>query len=46
MKVGHTEEEMILDGDKEKKDDVINGEEVYCTGVCWSIRESWPVDIL
>ena len=32
--MGHPEEEMILYDDKEKKDDVINGQEVYCTGVC------------
>ena len=32
--MGHPEEEMILDDDEVKNDDVINGQEVDCTGVC------------
>ena len=40
----HPEEEMILDYDEDKYDDVINEEEVDCAGVRRSSRESRPAE--
>ena len=42
----HPEEEIILDNDKEKYDDIINEEELDCEGVRRSIRDNKPVEIL
>ena len=38
MKMEHPEEDMIFDADEDKDDDVIDEEEVYCTGVLQLIR--------
>ena len=42
----HPEEEVILDYDEDKNDDVIYEKEVNCAGVWWSRRDSRPVERL
>ena len=42
----HPEEEMILNDYEDKNDDVIDEEEVYCSGVRKLIREIRPVERL
>ena len=42
----HPEEEMILDDDEDKYDDIIDEEEVDCSGVRKLIRESRPLERL
>ena len=46
MKIDYPEEEIILDDDEEKYDDVIDKEEVYCAGFLRSTKESRPVERL
>ena len=46
MKMDHPEEDIILDDDEDKYDDVIYEEEVDCEGVRKSRRQCRPVEIL
>ena len=46
MNMEHLEEDMVLDDDDEKYDDVIDEEEVDCKGVRQSSRDIRPVDRL
>ena len=46
MKMEHPEQEIILDDDEDKYDDVINGQEVDCAEVLQQIRESIPLERL
>ena len=43
MHMDHTEEEIILNDDEDKNDDVIDEEEVDCAGVRWLSGESRPM---
>ena len=46
MRVYHPEEEMILNDDECKKNDVIDEEGVDCAGVRWLVRYNIPVERL
>ena len=46
MKMDHPEEEIILDDDEDKYDDVIDEQEVDCAVVRQSRKQCRPVEIL